>query len=152
MLRANLWNKSVSRVELDQRAREARLRLQRIERLLVPRAAVTNSWLRRVFYVFRLGIYGNASPGNQTTGPLSNRRPSRLPKIHQVEPECGFVLSRLRASVPTPLRCMRVAEKANCVRTPYPRRTHRLAALRRRGPHLIDRVWSALLNPRLYQP
>src|ERR1700730_10369647 len=38
-----------------------------------------------------------------------------------------FVLSRLRASVPTPLRCMRVAEKANCVRTPYPRKTHRLA-------------------------
>src|ERR1700730_14403661 len=34
-----------------------------------------------------------------------------------------FVLSRLRASVPTPLRCMRVAEKANGVRTPYPRKT-----------------------------
>jgi len=29
MLRANLWNKSVSRVELDQRARDARLRLER---------------------------------------------------------------------------------------------------------------------------
>jgi hypothetical protein len=34
MLRANLWNKSMSRVELDQRARDARLRLERIERLL----------------------------------------------------------------------------------------------------------------------
>jgi hypothetical protein len=31
MLRANLWNKSVSRVELDQRARDTRLRLERIE-------------------------------------------------------------------------------------------------------------------------
>ena len=29
MLRANLWNDSVSRVELDQRARDARLRLER---------------------------------------------------------------------------------------------------------------------------
>ena len=47
MLRANLWNKSVSRVELDQRARDARLRLERIERLLVLRAAAKPSeiWL-----------------------------------------------------------------------------------------------------------
>ena len=90
MPRKNLWNANVPRVELDQRVRDARLRLERIERLLVPRAAVTNSWLRRVFYLFRLGIYGNASPGNQTTEPLSNQRPSRLPKIHQVEPECGL--------------------------------------------------------------
>ena len=35
MLRANIWNESVSRVELDQQARDARLRLERIERLLV---------------------------------------------------------------------------------------------------------------------
>jgi hypothetical protein len=63
------------------------VRLERIERLLVPRAAVPNFWLRRVFYLFRLGIYGNASPGNQTTSPLSNQRPARQPKIHQVEPE-----------------------------------------------------------------
>ena len=48
MLRANLSNKSVSRVELDQRARDARLRLERIERLLVLRAALTDSWRRRV--------------------------------------------------------------------------------------------------------
>ena len=84
MLRTKVWNDSVSRVVLDHRSREAHLRLERIERLLVPRAAVTNSRLRRVFYLFRLGIYGNASPGSQTTGPLSNQRPSRLPKIHQV--------------------------------------------------------------------
>jgi hypothetical protein len=44
----NLWNANVPRVELDQRVRDARLRLERIERLLVPRAAVTNSWLRWV--------------------------------------------------------------------------------------------------------
>jgi hypothetical protein len=39
MLKAELWNKSVPRVELDQRARDARLRLERIGRQLVPRAA-----------------------------------------------------------------------------------------------------------------
>ena len=38
MLKVDLWNKSVPRVELDQRARDARLQLERIERLLVPAA------------------------------------------------------------------------------------------------------------------
>ena len=89
MLRANLWNKSVPRVELDQRARDARLRLERIERLLVPRAAVTASWLRRVLCRFSFGIYGDRSRGNRTRGPLSNRRSSRLPTIHEVWQVCG---------------------------------------------------------------
>jgi hypothetical protein len=39
MLSTNLCDKSVSRVELDQRARDARLRLDQIERLAVPAAA-----------------------------------------------------------------------------------------------------------------
>jgi hypothetical protein len=75
MMRANLWNKSVSRVELDQRARDARLRLERIERLLVLRAAVTDSWLRRLLYLCSGGIFASAS---RTRGPPSVRRPSRM--------------------------------------------------------------------------
>jgi hypothetical protein len=82
-MRANLWNKCVPRVELDQRARDARLRLERIERLLVPRAAVTAFWLRRVFCRFRFAGHGVGSRGRQTRGPLSNRRPSRMPQTHQ---------------------------------------------------------------------
>jgi hypothetical protein len=39
MLRNNLSNKSVPRVELDQRARDARVRLDQIERLAVPASA-----------------------------------------------------------------------------------------------------------------
>src|SRR5271170_2634519 len=33
VLKANLWNKSVPKVELDQRARDARLRREQLERL-----------------------------------------------------------------------------------------------------------------------
>jgi hypothetical protein len=62
-MRANLWNKSVPRVELDQRAHDARLRLGRIERLLVPRAAVTASWPGRVFCRFSFAGYGAGSRG-----------------------------------------------------------------------------------------
>ena len=56
MLRTNLWNKSVPRVELDQRARDARLRLEQLERLLAPRAAAARSWLRRVVCLFSFGL------------------------------------------------------------------------------------------------
>jgi len=38
MLKAILYSKSASRIEIDQRARDARLRLEQIERLLASRA------------------------------------------------------------------------------------------------------------------
>jgi hypothetical protein len=96
MSRANLWKKSVLRVELDQRARDARLGLERIERLLVP-CAVTDSWLRRVLYLFSSSRYGGSPQGHRTRGPLSNRRPSRMPQIHQSWLQvCGSVYRALR--------------------------------------------------------
>jgi hypothetical protein len=82
MPRANLWNNSVPRVELDQRARDARRRLERIEQLLVPRAAVTDSWLRRVLCLFSVG---RGSRARRTRGSLNHQRP-RLPQIQEM---CG---------------------------------------------------------------
>jgi hypothetical protein len=79
MPRANLWNESVPRGELHQRARDARLRLERIERLLVPCAAMTGSWLGRVFYIFSFSSYGARSRGRRTGGPLRSRRPLHIP-------------------------------------------------------------------------
>ncbi len=83
MLKANLWSKSVPRVELDQRARGARLRLERLERLLLPRPAATHSWLRRAFHLFIVRADSEGGRGRRTRGPLSNRRPDRVPEIHQ---------------------------------------------------------------------
>jgi hypothetical protein len=80
MLKASLRSKSVPRVELDQRAHDARLRLERIDRMLVPRAAMADFWLRRALCLFSFGIYGEARHGNRTRGPLSNRQPFRMPK------------------------------------------------------------------------
>jgi hypothetical protein len=113
MLRANLWNKSVSRVELDQRARDARLRLERIERLLVLRAVATDTWLRRVLCLFNFGRSGEGSRARRTRGKLSNQRP-RLPQIHEVwlevcvrwgllhdEPSLGEVVVTPRAALPS---------------------------------------------------
>ena len=47
MPRTNLWSQSVPRVELDQRSREARLRLERIERQPFLCTVATRSRLRR---------------------------------------------------------------------------------------------------------
>jgi hypothetical protein len=48
MLRPDLWSWSAARVEIDHRAREARLRLEHLERLLISRVLPTRSWPRRV--------------------------------------------------------------------------------------------------------
>jgi hypothetical protein len=80
MPNADLWNRSIPRVELDLRAREARLRLERLERLLVPRAAATGSWLRRALYLFSVRS-DKGGKGGRARGPLSNRRPERMPEI-----------------------------------------------------------------------
>lgn len=81
MIRTNLWSKSVPRVELDQRSRAARLRLERIDRLLIPTAAVTQSPLRRLLGLFNVGIYGGVLQDSRTRGPLSHRWPPRMPAI-----------------------------------------------------------------------
>ena len=62
MPRTNLWDRSVPRVEVDRRSREARLRFERIDQLFIVRATVTPSRLRRLLYLFTVGRYG-AWPG-----------------------------------------------------------------------------------------
>jgi hypothetical protein len=47
MSRINSWNQNLSRIELDQRSREAHFRLKQQERLLMPYAAVRQSRFRR---------------------------------------------------------------------------------------------------------
>ena len=81
MLSANLWNKSAQRAELDQRAREARLRLEHLERLLISQAAVRRDRLRRFLSLRRVGEYGEGPQKGPLRGPLSDRRPSRMPAM-----------------------------------------------------------------------
>jgi hypothetical protein len=76
MGKAMLWSKSVPQAELDQRAHEARLRFERMERQFLPRAAVARSPLR-LLYLCSVGIFANASRESGPKGPLSHRRPSR---------------------------------------------------------------------------
>jgi hypothetical protein len=66
MPRSDLLRLSAPRVELDQRSREARLRLEHVERLLVVRPLPRLSFLKRVLRRLGLRIYvGKQVEGHQ---------------------------------------------------------------------------------------
>src|ERR1700730_898845 len=90
MARRKLWSNSISRVELDHRARDARLRLVRIERLLVPRAAVPGFWLSPLVRLLCSREGGNGRSGRRGGGSQSNPRLGCRPEIDSVRFEgCG---------------------------------------------------------------
>jgi hypothetical protein len=81
MPRISFWSGSLSRVELDQRSRAARLRLERLERLLISHTAVRKLCRRRPFSFLSVSEYGGRPQKSRVRGPLSDRRPSRMPTI-----------------------------------------------------------------------
>ena len=80
MARINVWKKSVPRVELDQRARDARVRLVQIERLIVPRASVAGFWLSPLGRLLGFRAGGNRRGGGQGRGPQSDPRLGCFPE------------------------------------------------------------------------
>ena len=81
--RANLCSNSVPRVELDHRARDARLRLVRVERLLVPRAGKGFRLVR--LFVWRLY---REPKGKRTQRSLSRPRGGSMPEIDSAYLAC----------------------------------------------------------------
>ena len=81
MPRTNLWSQSVSRIEIDQRSREARLRFEQADRLLVLSATVTHVWLRGLLYLFTIGRYGSLAQEGGVKELVGDRWPSRLPML-----------------------------------------------------------------------
>ena len=74
MARINIWNKSVPRIELDQRARDARVRLVQIERLIVPRASVAGFWMSPLGRLLGSRAGGNRRGGGRGRGSKSDPR------------------------------------------------------------------------------
>jgi hypothetical protein len=76
MPRSDWVQLSAPRVELDQRSREARLRLEHAERLLAVRPLPKQSLLRRVLRRLGLRIYvGEHVAGQSGRAPLTRGRP-----------------------------------------------------------------------------
>jgi hypothetical protein len=84
MARPNLWSKSVPRVELDQRARDARVRFVWVERLLLPRVPVASFWLTPFVRLLGSRTGGNRRNGGRGGGSQSNPRLGCMPEIKTV--------------------------------------------------------------------
>jgi hypothetical protein len=50
MSKSDLWRWSAARVEIDHRSRDARLRLEHLERVLMKRALPARSWAKRALH------------------------------------------------------------------------------------------------------
>jgi hypothetical protein len=78
MPRTDLLEQSAKRVELDQRSREARLRLEHVERLLVERPMPRQSLLRRALRYLGSRIYfGEKVEGRSSKATLTGGRARR---------------------------------------------------------------------------
>jgi hypothetical protein len=78
MAGTDIWRRSATRVEIDHRSREARLREEYLERLLIMRALPAQSWVRRVLY--RCGmrlLNGGCVPSRSTEETPAGVRESR---------------------------------------------------------------------------
>ncbi len=65
MPKANQWSCSAPRVELDHRARQARLRLEQVEQLIALHEAAKTSWFRRVLSRFSVTMVEDRSRGRR---------------------------------------------------------------------------------------
>jgi hypothetical protein len=65
MTRTEPWRWSATRVEIDQRSREARLRAEQSERLLLRRALPRRSWLMQIIGSGRVLSAAGAGEANR---------------------------------------------------------------------------------------
>ena len=87
MARTDLVEQSATRVELDQRSRDARLRLETVERLLVVRPLPTPSLLRRVLRCLGSKIYAGRYIGSRSTREALSAR--RMPERRRMRSTSG---------------------------------------------------------------
>ena len=78
MAMPNLLHKNVPRADLDQRAREARIRIERLERLLVPRVEAPQFWQRPLVRLATFRFNGNDPRNGQTGSALIGQQPDRM--------------------------------------------------------------------------
>jgi hypothetical protein len=83
----DLLEQSATRAELDQRSRDARLRLETVERLLVVRLLPTPSLLRRVLRCLGSKIYAGRYIGSRSTREALSAR--RMPERRRMRSTSG---------------------------------------------------------------
>ena len=95
MPKYDLLEQSAPRAELDQRSRAARLRLERVERLLVARPLPKLSLLRRVLRCLGAKIYAGQHIEDRSRHPTVTGRRTR--QRHPMRGETGGAAGGFRA-------------------------------------------------------
>ena len=88
MPRTDLWRTSATRVEVDSRSREARLQLEKAQRVL---ALPTQSWLSRMHNRFGLRLFGGGRVEGRSAG-------ARDGDVRDISTGFGLVASVLPAA------------------------------------------------------
>ena len=139
----NLLHKNVPRAELDERAREARVRLERFERLLVPRVEEQSLWLRPLVRLVSFRIERNARRSDQPRGRC-------MPETASVNRDCIGEPSQAAEATKSPVGAAAQRGSAGCAYT-----GRRLPSMRsnltRRGEN-VSGVRVSAVTPTLYGP
>ena len=98
MPRTDLWPTSATRVEIDQRSREARLRLEHLERLLTLRVLPGRSWLRQVPYWSGPRFFGGGRMQSRSTKVAPTGARPRQSRDFPIEVCIGGVVRRPSAA------------------------------------------------------
>jgi hypothetical protein len=98
MVRTDLLRPSATRIELDQRSREARLRLEQVERLLLVRRLPRQSLLRRLLRSLRVRIYAGEQVGRRSATTNLTRKRAR--EKSRRPGDTGVAGGKMRAAAP----------------------------------------------------
>jgi hypothetical protein len=144
MAKSNLLHKNVPRAELDERARETRVRLERLEWLLVPRVEAPTLWLQPLarFVSFRLN--GRGQQGGQTGGSMSDPRRSCTSETASVSADRIGKPSQATEATKSPVGAAAQRGSAGCGYTDTGRRSPSMRSRpTRRDP---SRAWVTYLG------
>ena len=97
MLNPDLWNKNVPRVEYDHRARDTRLRLEHLERLLVKRDAAGGFRYFGRLLLLLGDVAGSGRGRGRRTGSPNDRWPCHIGMRRQMFTEILSLITPLRA-------------------------------------------------------
>jgi hypothetical protein len=140
----NLLRKNVPRAELDERAREARVRLERLERLLVPRVEEQSLWLRPLVRLVSFRVERNARRSGQTGGSISNPRGGCMPEAASVSRDDIGEPSQATEATKSPVGAAAQRGSAGCGYTDTGRRSPSMRSRpTRRDP---SRAWVTYLG------
>jgi hypothetical protein len=118
MPRNDLLEQSAPRAELDQRSREARLRLERVEQLLAVRSLPRPSLLRRVLRRLGPRIYTGQQIGDRSAGPAGTG--GRARRERRMRGEAGGAAGGFPA-INRPVLCRLISESEVWCGSPRPR-------------------------------